>query len=42
MGYYYLFSVYVAVRKSHRRVVFVHRITRQRADEIGLGTVSKW
>lgn len=37
-----LLSIDIAIGQGHGWVVLIHRITRQGADEVGLGTVSKW
>lgn len=37
-----LFTIHIAIGQGHRRIVFIHRVTREGADEIRLGAVGKW
>ena len=40
--FFYLLSIDVSVWQNQWRVVFIHWLTRESTDEVGLGVVSKW
>lgn len=37
-----LLTIHISIGQGHWRIVFIHRITREGADEIRLGAVGKW
>ena len=38
----HLLSIHVSIGEGHGRVVFIHGITREGADEVGLGAMGIW
>lgn len=40
--YIYLLSIDISIWQYQWRVVFVHRLTRESTDEVGLGVMGKW